>query len=399
MKITSVKPYLYHPGVGKNLLFTRVETDEGIYGWGEGYVVQGKEKAVAAYVDSMAPYLIDRSPFEIKHMGKAFFNDFTSRRSSGDFFSAWSSVEIALWDIVGKKTGQPVYNLLGGPSRNKIRAYANGWYDVNFGGDDTPDGMAERAKRVVGLGYTALKWDPFGRRPWRNSISRKVEDEAVECIRKVREAIGDHVDILIEVHRRLSPYYAVHFANRIEQYNPFWFEEPCLADNVDLLPQVRSRIGMPVVTGETKYTKEDFKEVFEKEAADIINPDICVCNGILGTLEIAAMAEPYGVMVSPHNYNSTVVGLTASLHVAAVTTNFLMVEHFLNLKPACDRIVIDGPVLKDGFFELPTKPGLGVDINMDELLAHPYKEFKREFPIKGVAHYEEEGPLPEEYLF
>lgn len=399
MKITSVRPFLFFPGVGKNLLFTRVETNEGIYGWGEGYVVQGKEKAIAAYVESIAPYLIDRSPFEIKHLGRVLFNDFTSRRSSSDFFSAWSSIEIALWDIVGKKLNQPIYNLLGGPSRSHIRAYANGWYDVNFGGDDTPDGMAERAMRVKAMGYTAMKWDPFGRIPWRNDISKKTEDWAVECVKKIREAVGEHTDLLIEVHRRLSPYHAVHFARRIEEYHPFWFEEPCLADNVDLLTQVRPKIDMPVVTGETKYTKEDFKTIFEKQAADIINPDICICNGILGTLEIAAMAEPYSVMLSPHNYNSTIVGLAASLHVGAVATNFIITEHFLNVKPACDEIVINPPILKDGFFEIPTASGLGVDIDMDKLLAHPYQEFKREFPIKGVAQYAEEGPRKEDYIY
>lgn len=399
MKITSVRPFLFFPGVGKNLLFTRVETNEGIYGWGEGYVVQGKEKAIAAYVESIAPYLIDRSPFEIKHLGRALFNDFTSRRSSSDFFSAWSSIEIALWDIVGKKLNQPIYNLLGGPSRSHVRAYANGWYDVNFGGDDTPDGMAERAMRVKAMGYTAMKWDPFGRIPWRNDISKKTEDWAVECVKKIREAVGEHTDLLIEVHRRLSPYHAVHFARRIEEYHPFWFEEPCLADNVDLLTQVRPKIDMPVVTGETKYTKEDFKTIFEKQAADIINPDICICNGILGTLEIAAMAEPYSVMLSPHNYNSTIVGLAASLHVGAVATNFIITEHFLNVKPACDEIVINPPILKDGFFEIPTASGLGVDIDMDKLLAYPYQEFKREFPIKGVAQYAEEGPRKEDYIY
>lgn len=398
MKITSIVPYLFYPGCAKNLLFTRVETDEGIYGWGEGYVVQGKEKAVFEYVKSIAPYLIGRSPFEIRHCGRALFNDFTSRRSSCDFFSAWSSIEIAFWDIIGKKLGQPVYNLIGGPSREYIRAYANGWYDINFGGDDTPDGMADRAKRVKDMGFTAMKWDPFGRIPWRNDISRKTEDWAVTCVRKIREAVGDNVDLLIEVHRRLAPYHAVRFAKRIAEYRPFWFEEPCLADNIGLLTRVCGRIDMPVVSGETKYTKEDFKELFEHGAADIINPDICICNGILGTMDIASMAEAYAVMVSPHNYNSTIIGLAASIHVGAAVTNFIAAEYFLNVKPACDEIAITAPKLEKGFFKLSSEPGLGVDIDMGKLLEHPYMELKREFPIKGVAHYYEEGPAPNDFV-
>jgi galactonate dehydratase len=392
VKITNVTPYLFHPGVGKNLLFCRVDTDEGIYGWGEGYVSQGKELSVAAYITSMEPYLIDRSPFNIKHTGKAMFNDFVIRRSSCDFFSAWSSIEIALWDIVGKITGQPVYNLLGGRSRERIRVYANGWYDVNFGGDDTPDGMAERALKVKNMGFTAMKWDPFGRIPWRNIITKQQEDSAVMCVRRIREAVGPDVDLMIEVHRRLSPYYAARFADRIAEFDPFWFEEPCLADNVDLLVEAKRNIRMPIVTGETKYTKEDFKDVFEKRAAEIINPDICLCGGILGILEIAAMAEPYAVMFTPHNYNSTIVATAATAHASAVASNFLIAEYFLNLKPACDEITINPLKVSDGFMELPTTPGLGIDIDMEKLKAHPYKEFKKEFPIKGVAQYHEEYP-------
>lgn len=397
MKIVSVKPYLFHPGVGKNLLFTRVETDDGLYGWGEGYVVQGKEKAIAAYVESMTAYLLGRDPFEIRHTGRALFHDFTSRRGSAEFYAAWSSVEIALWDILGKALNQPVYNLLGGRFRTAVRAYANGWYDVNFGGDDTPKGMAERALRVRAMGYTAMKWDPFGRMPWRCGLSKADEDRAVECVREVRAAVGDDVDLLIECHRRLSPYHAKHFAGRIEPYRPFWLEEPCLADDIDLVAEVRDHVSLPVVTGETLITKEDFKGVFEKRAADVINPDVCIC-GIQNTVEIAAMAEAYAVQVSPHNYNSTAVGLAATLHVATAIPNFVICEHFLNIKPACDELVIGGPVMKDGFFEIPEGPGLGVDLKMDVLLAHPYQEFKREFPIKGVAYAEDEGPLRSNYI-
>jgi galactonate dehydratase len=399
MKIISVKPYLFHPEVGKNLLFCRVDTDEGIYGWGESYVVQGKELAVAQYITGMEPYLVGRSPFNIKHTGQAMFNDFVIRRSSCDFYAAWSAVEIALWDILGKFLKQPIYNLLGGPSRERVRVYANGWYDSNFGATDTPEGLAQRALEVKNMGFTAMKWDPFGKTPWRNFITKQEENFAVASVKAVREAVGPDVDLLIEVHRRLSPYHAAHFADRIAEFNPFWFEEPCLADNVDLLVEAKKNIRMPIVTGETKYTKTDFKEVFEKRAAEIINPDICISNGIQGLMEIAAMAEPYSVMVSPHNYNSTIIGLAATVHASAVATNFIIAEMFLNIKPACDEIVINPLRFDKGFIDLPTSPGLGVDIDMDKLLQHPYKEFKKVFPVKGVSQYYEESPRKEDYQF
>ena len=398
MKITSVRPYLFHPGVGKNLLFCRVETDKGLYGWGESYVVQGKELAVSHYITGMEPYLIGRNPFNIKHTGQAMFNDFAIRRSSCDFYAAWSAVEIALWDIVGKYLNQPIYNLLGGPLRERVRVYANGWYDSNFGETNTPEGIAHRALEVRNMGFTALKWDPFGRTPWRNLITRQEEDFAVASVKAVREAVGPNVDLLIEVHRRLSPYNAAHFADRIAEFNPFWFEEPCLADNVDLLVESKKHIRMPVVTGETKYTKTDFKEVFEKRAAEIINPDICAANGILGVMEIVAMAEPYSVMISPHNYNSTIIGLAATVHASAVATNFIIAEMFLNIKSACDEIVINPLKFDNGFIDLPTTPGLGIDINLERLKEHPYKEFKKVFPVKGVAQYYDESPRKQDYI-
>ncbi|HWR59981.1 MAG TPA: mandelate racemase/muconate lactonizing enzyme family protein, partial [Clostridia bacterium] len=393
MKITSVTPYLFFPGAAKNLLLCRVETDEGIYGWGEAYVVQGKEKAVETYINGMAQYMTGRSPFNIKHSGQAMFDDFAIRRSSCDFYAAWSAIEIAMWDIVGKAAGQPVYNLLGGASRERIRVYANGWW----GGASTVEETVERALKVKAMGFTALKWDPF-LGYWRNSITRKQEDYAVENVKAVREALGPDVDLLIEVHRRLSPYHAAHFADRIAECDPFWLEEPCLADNLDLVVEAKKNIRMPLVTGETKYSKYEYKEVFEKRAAEIINPDTCVCNGILGMLEIASMAEPYSVLLSPHNFNSTVVGMAATVHVSAVASNFLIAEMFLNIKEGCDAIAVNPLKLDNGFIDLPAEPGLGVDINMEELLKRPYKVFERKFPFKGAAQYYDEFPRKEDYI-
>lgn len=399
MKITKIETYFLNPGVAKNLLFCRVETDEGIYGWGESYIVQGKEKAVEEHIRGMADYLIDRNPFHIRHTAHAIFDDFAIRRSSCDLFAAWSAVEIALWDIIGKYLNQPVYNLIGGPSRKRVRVYANGWYDVNFGGDDSPEGMAQRALKVKSMGFSAMKWDPFLKSPWRNVLTRQEEDAAIASVKAVREAVGPDVDLLIEVHRRLSPYYAAHFADRIAEFNPFCFEEPCLADNVDLLVEAKKHIRMPIVTGETKYTKYDFKEVFEKKAAEIINPDICACGGISAFLDIAAMAEPYNVLVSPHNYNGTAIGLAATVQISVVITNFLIAEMFLNVKKICDEVLVEPLHLDNGFIDLPEKPGLGIDINMDLLKKYPYKTIKKQFPVKGVSHYDEEYPRKEDFLF
>lgn len=385
MKITTITPHLFFAGP-KNMILCRVDTDEGVYGWGEGYVVQGKEKAVEVYIQAMAPYLIGRSPFEIKHSGTAMFDDFAIRRSSCDFFSAWSAIEIALYDIVGKICNQPVYNILGGPCREKIRVYANGWW----GGAKTIDETVERALEIKKKGFSAMKWDPF-QGYWRDYITPKQEQYAVDCVKAVREAVGPDVDLLIEVHRRLSPWHAIHFSEQIEQYNPFWIEEPCLADNIDLVVEAHNHIKAPVVTGETLYSKEDFIPVFEKRAAEIINPDVCIC-GIRNMMEISAMAEPRRILVSPHNFNSNAVGLAAMVHMSAAIPNFLIGEMFVTVDEV-SRDIISSPLkVNNGYVELPTVPGLGIDIDIEKLKSHPYKHIERKFPFKGACEYKDEFP-------
>ncbi len=391
MKITSIKPYLFFPGQAKNLCLCRVETDEGLYGWGEAYVVQGKEKAVETYIEAMAPYLIGRSPFDIKHSATAMFDDFAIRRSSCDFYAAWSAIEIAMWDIAGKACGQPVYNLLGGRCRERIRVYANGWW----GGAQNIDELVERALAVKAQGFTAMKWDPF-KGYWRTYITKQEEDFAVNSVKAIREAVGPDVDLLVEVHRRLSPWHAIHFSQRIEEFNPFWIEEPCLADNIDLVVEAKKGIKAPLVTGETLYSKYDFIPVFEKRAADIINPDICV-SSIQGMMEIAAMADPYNIVVSPHNFNSNLVGLAAMVHMSAAIPNFLIGEMFLTVDEGSTAIASERLTIKDGFIDLPTKPGLGIDVDMDALAKYPYKYFERKFPFKGAAMYSDEFPRKADY--
>ena len=382
MKITSIKAYPFYPGAGKNLIFCRVETDEGIHGWGEPYVNAGNERSVVDFIQRMAAQLVGRDPFLVRHSAQVMFDDLVKRRGSIDFFCAWSAVEIALWDVIGKKLGQPVYNLLGGPTRPKVRVYANGWWH-----DLSIDQTARRAAEVKKSGFTAMKFDPLPD-PWRTFVSEKDEDYAVACVKAVREAVGPEVDLLVEAHRRLAPFQAVRLARRLEEFHPFWYEEPCLADNMDLVAAAKHEIRTPVVTGETLYTKEQFKEVFEKRAADIINPDTCAAGGILGMLDIAAMAAPYAVAVSPHNFNSTVVGLAATVHLAALMPNFLIAEYFVNLAPGCAEVALNPIKVADGWAELPTAPGLGVDIDLNRLAAHPWHEG----PPKPVRQYWEELP-------
>jgi len=378
VKVTGVRTFTVHPQVGKNLLFVKVETDEGIHGWGESYTQSDRDTAVEEHIRKLARYLDGWNPFEVKRFTNMAYEDWATKRGGLDFYSAVSGIEHAFWDIIGKRLQQPVYNLLGGPCREKIRVYANGW----AGRMDTLDGLAANAKAAVSRGWNALKFDPFPG-PWRLYITREQEQLAVERVRAVREAVGPDVDILVEVHRRLSPMHAVRVARMMEKYDPFWFEEPVPEENRDALAEVRRSIHIPVVTGECIYTKAGFREVLEKRAADILNPDVCNTGGILELKEIAAMAEPYYVQVSPHGYNSTTVGLAASLQVSAVMTNFLIMEYPLGFERLGFEIAVNPLRVENGLIQLPRAPGLGVELDEERLREHSY----REFPKRTIPRY------------
>ncbi|MBI2951788.1 mandelate racemase/muconate lactonizing enzyme family protein [bacterium] len=382
MKVTAVKTFLIHPGLAKNWLFVRVETDEGLHGWGEAYTQNDRDRAIETYVQELGRYLVGRSPFNIKHFTFMAYTDFANKRGAMDLYCAVSALEHALWDIVGKVAGQPVYNLLGGACRDKIKVYANGW-----GGGGTVDQLAENAAKVIRMGFSALKFDPFPG-PWRTIIDRRTEQAAADRVRAVREAVGPDVEILVEAHRRLSPVHAIQVARLIEPYNPFWYEEPVSARDLSGLAEAKRNIRIPVVTGEELYTKAEFREVFERRAADIINPDVCNCGGILELREIAAMAEPCHVAVSPHNYNSTTVGLAATLHATAGMPNFLITEYFVNFTALGDELSVEPLRVEKGYIPLPTRPGLGVELNEAALAKYPY----RPFPDRKLRQIHEEGP-------
>lgn len=383
MKIIDIRHHLIHPGAGKNLCFVRIDTDEGIHGWGECYTQADRDVQITAHIDMLKRYLIGRDPTNIKHFMQMVYDDFAGRRGAMDLWCAVSGLEHAMWDILGKVSGQPVYKLLGGPVRSKIRVYANGW---GGGGWDSAD-LADRASQIVESGFTALKFDPIPG-PWRTFVSKDVERQAVENVRAVRQAVGTDVDILVEMHRRLAPMHAVKIARGIEEYEPFWYEEPVLAENIDALASAKQNINIPVVTGEELYTKFEFREIFEKQAADIINPDVCNVGGILELKEIAAMAEPYFVVVSPHNYNSTTLGLAATVNASATMPNFLITEYFVNFEELGKDIATTPFQVENGYINLPESPGLGIDLDEESLAKYPYQEF----PKRAIREHVEEGP-------
>ncbi len=380
MKITDVEVIKWHPGTGKNFIYIKLSTDAGITGWGEAYSQADRDTQIEAHVDQLSRYLIDRDPFQIRHFMHVAHEDFATKRSAMDLHCALSGIEIAMWDIVGKATEQPVYNLIGGPVRPHIRVYANGWSKID--GDETAQAAATLVEE---RGFNALKFDPFPG-PWREYVNRDELAEAASTVGKVREAVGPDVELLVEVHRRLAPMNAIRVAKEMEQYNPYWFEEPCPPDNIDAIKEVKQNTTIPVVTGEAHYTRNDFREIFDKRAVDIINPDICNTGGILEIIHIAAMAQPHYVGVSPHGYNSTSIGLAAGVHASANMPNFLIYEYFVNVEEVCRSFTTGYMDPHNSYIELPTAPGLGVEIDEAKLAQHPY----RPFPPRGIRILEDE---------
>ncbi len=378
--ITKLTYYLAHPGRGKNLLFVRLETADGRHGWGECYTQADRDVQVAAHLDQLERYVVGWDARQIKQFTDAAYNDFAARRGAVDYYSAISGLEQAMWDLAGKRAGMPVHELFGGRCRDRIRVYANGWAR-----NANREELAESAQAIVERGFSAMKFDPVPG-PWRTLISRADEEQAVRRVAVVREAVGPDVEILVEMHRRLAPMQAVRIGKAIEPYRPFWFEEPVLAENIAALAEVRREVSIPVVTGEALYTKFEFREVFEQRAADILNPDVCNVGGILELKEIAAMAEPHFVAVSPHNYNSTTVGLAATIRASATMPNFLITEYFVNLEEFGREVSIEPFEMVDGYIDVPSTPGIGIDLDPDALARFPYQQF----PPRNVAR--SEGP-------
>jgi galactonate dehydratase len=280
-------------------------------------------------------------------------------------------VEIACWDIIGKALDQPVYRLLGGAVRDKIKAYANGWYTV----ERTPEEFHTAAKQVVAKGYRALKFDPFGAGFY--ELERAEKRRVIELTEAVYDAVGPDVEILIEMHGRFNPVTAVEMTRELARFKPAWVEEPVPPENLSALRDVRNAVlplGIPVATGERMHTPYEYRELFNLQCADIIQPDITHFGGLLNTKKLAATAESHYMLVAPHNVGGP-VSTAAALHLAACTHNFKIQEHFNDFADAFVKEAASGvPEVIDGYFALPEGPGLGVTCHEDVIAAYPRRQ-------------------------
>ena len=374
MKVTGIKTDIIssqHRNAKRNWLLLRLTTDEGVEGLGEASML-GHDPLVAQLLEEWVDaYLVGKSPLHHELHWIRMYHDSVGR-GGRTFATALSGIDLALWDLKGKALGVPVYELLGGPIRDRLRVYANGWY-TNPG---SPEQNAEEARRVVAMGYTAMKFDPFGQRNF-YTISPEEAQLAEDRVAAVREAVGPKVDILVEVHAKFNVHTAVQLGNRLERYRPFWFEEPVSYENVSEMAQVRRRVNIPIATGERLYLKFPFYELIKAEAVDILQPDMCNAGGITELKKIAAIAESQHVMMAPHNTNAA-VGTVASFHLDASLPNFLIQEYHAEFYELHYFEVYEGlPRQKDGYVELPRGPGFGLTFNEEVAAAHPYIPLRR----------------------
>jgi galactonate dehydratase len=343
MKITKLETFLVKP----RWLFLKIHTDEGLIGLGEP-ILEGRALTCAQAVEELALYLVGKDPRRVVHHWQAMYRH-AFYRGGPILTSALSGVDQALWDLAGKSLGVPVYQLFGGPTRNRIRLYKGG-------------GDPKSIKEWIDRGFTAFKTGVAGGRSARIVESKAFINRAVERFAALREAAGPEVDIAIDFHGAISPQTAKLLIKGLEPYQPMFIEEPCQCQNVDVMAEIARGTHLPIATGERIFTKWGFREILEKHAATILQPDLCHAGGINEVRIIAGMAEAYYAGIAPHNPLGP-ISLAACIQLDASIPNFIAQEH-----TTLGEGYLKNPfVFKDGFVELPTGPGLGIELDEDAL--------------------------------
>lgn len=353
---------------GRKFLFIALMTDEGIVGLGERVSGNASDlRPQISLLKSLAEqFVIGQNPFHIEKMWQRMFalqHDF--RHPSMDSTPAISAIEMALWDIVGKATNQPIYNLLGGRCHEKLRAYA---YMPSEGVWENPAKAGDIARQLVEAGFSACKIDPFMPLfPLPRDIPLKDLKHAASIFRYIREAVGDELEVAIGTHGQFSTAGAIRAAKVFEEYEPMWFEEPVPPEMVDEMARVASQTSIPIASGERLATKYEFASLIEKQAAGIIQVDVGQCGGILEAKKIAAIAEAHHALIAPHMFVGPIAA-AAAIQLDSCSTNFMMQE--FNVGPLHGELFDEPITLVDGYITPPSGPGLGLVLNDEVVRRH-----------------------------
>jgi len=366
MKITNIE-VLLHFSVWRNLIFIRVDTDEGLTGVGEA-TIKNKELAVAETLQKyIIPYMIGQEPYTAVHLVNRFFTA-DSWRGGAVYLTAISGLEMALWDLVGKAAGQPVYNLFGGKCTNRLRAYANRWFDHA----KTSEEYAQAAVDIIQKrGFTAIKWDPLKINP-RYDRERLMVDSAIANVYDVRKAVGPDIDLCIELHGQLSRDGALAFARGVSQAKVRFIEEPMHPDDTDGFRLLADLSPVPVAAGERILSKYAYKEFLRRRSVSIVQMDITHMGGLLESKTAATMAENMGCLVAPHN-SSGVVATMAAAMLDATMPHFLMQEMLVETLNSNDELMLEKMNFQDGYILLNDKPGLGIEPDWNKIRSVGYR--------------------------
>ena len=350
MRVTDLKTFLVNADTdavtsrprGRNWLFVKVYTDEGITGVGEG---GGWPYVVNTAVHELKHFLIGENPFEIERIWLKLYDILHGHGVTGAVRGgALSAIDDALWDIKGKALGVPVYELLGGKYRDRIRVYGHA---------STP----EQAEMLIAQGYTAFKCGP-----------------SVETIKRLREAVGYDVEIGLHCHGQLTPSAAIRLGRATEQYEPAFFEEPTLPEDIDALAKVAEKVNIPIATGERLFTKWTFTELLSRNIVDIIQPEITRIGGITEEKKVSVMAEAHSVLVAPHDGSAGPVAEMANIHVLASIPNYIFLEHRATDVSWRSEVALGVLPAEEGYIKVPSEPGLGIDLDEKAMAMHPVKD-------------------------
>jgi galactonate dehydratase len=384
MKIAQISSLVVNARM-RNWIFVKVQTDvPGLFGWGEA-TLEWKTKGVVGAIEDLSQLLIGQDPRRIEHLWQVMHRQYFWRGGSTDF-SAMSGIDQALWDIKGKDLNVPVCELLGGPVRDTLR-----FYDHLGGGTlegmyktAEPEEFATKILESVENGFTAVKAMPI---PVSELIeSADVLKRSARCVEAMRNAAGDKIDIMLDLHARTTAAAAIQFGRMLAEYNLYWYEEPCWPEHVDALVEVARTLPFPIATGERLVGRWQFRELLEKRACSVIQPDVSHCGGISEARRIAALAETYSVAVACHNPQGP-VSTAASLHIGFATPNYLIQEVVRKDVPWRNDVVDEPIRIESGLAHPPTRPGLGIEINEHEAAKHPFQ------PEVPMAYFHRDGSV------
>lgn len=350
-KIEKVEPILWD-----RWLLLKIYCEDGTVGIGEGGV-HGWQRPTKTMIEVMTPYLLGKDPARIEHHYQWLYR--SSHFMGSVVQGALSAIDIALWDIKGKRLDVPIYDLMGGLTRERVRCY------MHVGGDTVDDLVADAVAKVQ-EGFTAIRFSPYARDFHLHKSHSEWVEEAVLKVGAVREAVGPGIDLCVEIHRQMNPAESIWLGRRLEQFHPYFYEDPMLPDSPTIMANVQEQCNIPIATGERFTSIFEYQQLLAANATSYVRPDVCLCGGLSGCKKVAAMAEAHHVKVIPHNPLSP-ISTAACIQLDAAIPNFALQEYTGESEPPKSELLTSPLELKDGYLTVPAAPGLGIELNEDAL--------------------------------